>query len=153
MDRKTYLVKNTEIKRKWHIMDASGKVLGRLATEAANILRGKDKVIYTPYVDCGDFVVVTNAKKIVLTGKKLEQKLDFHFLGRSGSARYTPYSVIMEKNPEKAVILAVKGMLPKNRLASKQIKRLKVYRDDSHPHSAQFTVSDNKKKSDKQVKQ
>ena len=153
MDRKTFLVKPADIKRKWHMIDASGKVLGRLATEVANILRGKDKAIYTPYVDCGDFVVVTNARKIVLTGKKLEQKIDFHYWGHIGSAKYTPYSVIMEKTPEKAVILAVKGMLPKNRLASKQIKRLKVYRDAVHPHSAQFAVPGNKEKSSKQVKQ
>ncbi|MCX5782545.1 MAG: 50S ribosomal protein L13 [Elusimicrobia bacterium] len=141
MDRKTYLAKNTDIKRTWHLIDASGKVLGRLATEAADKLRGKGKPIYTPSVDCGDFVVVTNASKVVLTGKKLEQKFAFHFLGHPGSDRHTPYSVIMEKNPEKAVILAVKGMLPKNKLASRQIKRLKIYKNSSHPHAAQFASS------------
>ncbi len=147
MDRKTYLAKTIDIKRKWHVLDASGRVLGRLATEAANRLRGKDKAIYTPYTDCGDFVVVTNASKVVLTGKKLDQKIDFHFLGRSGSAKYTPYSVIMAKNPEKAVVLAVQGMLPKNRLASRQIKRLKVYRDNNHPHAAQFAKPEKTEKS------
>ena len=152
MDRKTFLVKPADIKRKWHMIDASGKVLGRLATEVANILRGKDKAIYTPYVDCGDFVLITNAKKIVLTGKKLEQKMDFHFWGHIGSAKFTPYSVIMEKTPERAVILAVKGMLPKNRLASRQIKRLKVFKDAVHPHEAQLAETSGNEKSSKQVK-
>lgn len=141
MDRKTYMAKTTDIKRKWHLIDASGKVLGRLATDVANKLRGRNKATYTPYVDCGDFVVVTNAQKVVLTGKKLEQKIDFRFLGRAGSAKYTPYSVIMKNNPEKAVILAVEGMLPANKLASRQIKRLKVYKNEAHPHAAQFSTT------------
>jgi large subunit ribosomal protein L13 len=140
MNKKTFLPKIDEIKREWHLIDANGKVLGRLAVEIAGILRGKKKVFYTNHIDCGDFVVVTNAKKIVLTGKKLEQKTHFSYSGYPGGTTFTPYSVLMEKQPEKALMLAVKGMLPKNKLADKQLKRLKVYKDDKHIHSAQFAL-------------
>jgi large subunit ribosomal protein L13 len=138
MNKKTYLPKEDAIERKWHLIDADGKVLGRLAVEVADILRGKKKVIYTSHIDCGDFVVVTNAKKIVLTGKKLDQKTRFTYSGYPGGAKFTPYSVLMEKNPDKALMLAVKGMLPKNKLADKQLKRLKVFKDEKHSHGAQF---------------
>jgi large subunit ribosomal protein L13 len=119
-------------------LNADGEVLGRLAVKIADILRGKNKVFYTNHIDCGDFVVVTNAKKIALTGKKLEQKTYFTYSGYPGGAKLTPYSIMMEKSPEKALMAAVKGMLPKNKLADKQIKRLKVFKDDNHNHSAQF---------------
>jgi large subunit ribosomal protein L13 len=138
MNKKTFLPKIDSIDRKWHLIDADGKVLGRLAVEIAGILRGKKKVIYTNHIDCGDFVVVVNAKKIVLTGKKLDQKTYFTYSGYPGGTKFTPYSILMEKQPEKALFAAVKGMLPKNKLADKQLKRLKVYKDESHIHSAQF---------------
>jgi large subunit ribosomal protein L13 len=120
------------------LIDASGKILGRLAVEIAELLRGKNKVFYTNHIDCGDFVVVVNASKIVLTGKKLDQKTYFTYSGYPGGAKLTPYSVLMEKSPEKALLAAVKGMLPKNKLADRQITRLKVFREDKHTHSAQL---------------
>ncbi|MDR1401249.1 MAG: 50S ribosomal protein L13 [Endomicrobium sp.] len=141
MNKNTYLPKQSMIKRKWHLVDANGKVLGRLAVEIAEILRGKDKVFYTNHIDCGDFVVVTNASKIVLTGKKLDQKTYFAYSGYPGGAKSTPYSVLMVNKPEKALIAAVKGMLPKNKLANKQITRLKVFKSGEHKHSAQVAVS------------
>ena len=144
MNKKTYLPKVDGIERKWHLIDADGKVLGRLAVEIADILRGKKKVIYTNHIDCGDFVVVTNAGKLVLTGKKPEQKMYFTFSGYPDGAKLTPYGKMMEKSPEKVLMAAVKGMLPKNKLADKQLKRLKVFRDDKHDHGAQFAVSASK---------
>lgn len=141
MNKKTYLPKQDGIERKWHLMDASGKILGRLAVEIANLLRGKGKTFYTNHMDCGDFVVITNASKIVLTGKKLDQKTYFTFSGYPGGAKLTPYSVLMQKSPEKALLAAVKGMLPKNKLADKQLTRLRVFKDDKHSHSAQLAIS------------
>ncbi|MDR3195641.1 MAG: 50S ribosomal protein L13 [Endomicrobium sp.] len=138
MNKKTYLPKQGEIERKWRLIDANGKVLGRLAVEIAELLRGKKKVFYTNHIDCGDFVVVVNASKIVLTGKKLDQKTYFTYSGYPGGAKLTPYSVLMEKSPEKALLAAVKGMLPKNKLADRQITRLKVFKEDKHTHSAQL---------------
>jgi large subunit ribosomal protein L13 len=141
MNKKTYLPKQDAIERKWHLIDASGKVLGRLAVEVAALLRGKGKTFYTNHIDCGDFVIVTNASKIVLTGKKLDQKTYFTFSGYPGGAKLTPYSVLMKKNPQKALLSAVKGMLPKNKLADRQTTRLKIFKDDKHNHSAQLAVS------------
>jgi large subunit ribosomal protein L13 len=138
MNKKTYLPKQDAIERKWHLIDANGKVLGRLAVEIAELLRGKKKVFYTNHIDCGDFVVVVNASKIVLTGKKLDQKTYFTYSGYPGGATLTPYFVLMEKNPGKALLAAVKGMLPKNKLADRQITRLKVFKEDKHTHSAQL---------------
>ena len=137
---KTYLPQKEEIKRKWHFIDAEGKVLGRLAVEVSALLRGKGKAIYTSHIDCGDFVVLTNISKIVLTGKKLEQKAAFSFSGYVGGGKLTTYSKLMVENPEKAVRIAVKGMLPQNKLADKQIKRLKLFRGAEHTHQAQATV-------------
>ena len=137
---KTYLPQKEEIKRKWHFIDAEGKVLGRLAVEVSALLRGKGKAIYTSHIDCGDFVVLTNISKIVLTGKKLEQKAAFAFSGYVGGGKLTPYSKLMVENPEKAVRIAVKGMLPQNKLADRQIKRLKLFRGAEHTHQAQVTV-------------
>ncbi|OGS19608.1 MAG: 50S ribosomal protein L13 [Elusimicrobia bacterium RIFOXYA2_FULL_50_26] len=139
INAKTHLPKVVEINRKWHHIDATGKVLGRLACEAANILRGKNKRDYTPHLDCGDFVVVTNAGKVVLTGKKLEQKIDYRHSGYSGGDVSTPYSKLMSEKPDRAITLAVKGMLAKNKLGNRQITRLKVYKTAEHPHAAQFT--------------
>lgn len=138
MKYKTYLPKQEEIKRKWHLIDADGLVLGRLATKVANVLRGKDKAIYTSHIDCGDFVVITNASKITLTGNKLKQKIDFRHSGYPSGGKYTSYEKLMADKPEKAVMLAVQGMLPDNKLAACQLKRLKVYSDADHPHAAQI---------------
>ena len=134
---KTYLPKTEEIKRKWHFIDADGQVLGRLAVRVAALLRGKRKAIYTSHVDCGDFVVVTNLAKLVLTGKKLEQKTAFSFSGYPGGGKLTPYSTLMVENPQKAFRIAVKGMLPQNKLADKQMKRLKLFKGEEHIHQAQ----------------
>jgi large subunit ribosomal protein L13 len=143
---KTYLPKPSEILRKWHLIDAKNLVLGRLASDVANRLSGKKKIYYTDFLDCGDFVVVINAAKVVLTGKKLEQKLDFRHSGYPGGDKYTVYSKLMAENPEKALRLAVKGMLPKNKLGSRMITRLKIYKDDKHPHIGQ--INSGAKKSD-----
>ncbi|MDR3071059.1 MAG: 50S ribosomal protein L13 [Endomicrobium sp.] len=144
MNKKTYLPNQDAIERKWHFVDASGKILGRLAVEIASLLRGKNKIFYTNHIDCGDFVVVVNSSKIVLTGKKLDQKTYFTYSGYPGGVKLTPYSVLMEKSPEKALIAAVKGMLPKNKLASRQITRLRVFKYDKHLHGAQLAVSQSK---------
>lgn len=138
MTTKTYLPEIKKIQRNWHFIDANGKVLGRLATVVANILRGKNKAFYTPNIDCGDFVVITNAAKVVLTGNKLEQKIDYTHSGYSGGDRHTKYKDLMATKPERAVKIAVKGMLPHNRLADRQIVRLKIFKGAEHTHSAQF---------------
>ncbi len=122
--------------RRWHHIDAKGLVLGRIATKAADLLRGKGKRTYTDFVDCGDYVVVTNAKAIKLTGDKLNQKFYFSHSGYAGGAKVTPMKRQMERDPRKIVMLAVRRMLPKNRLARKQMVRLKIYVNDKHPHSA-----------------
>jgi large subunit ribosomal protein L13 len=134
---KSYMAKPNEIDRKWYVIDAEDKVLGRLATEVATILRGKHKPIYTPHVDTGDFVIIINADKIKLTGKKLEQKQYRYHTGYPGGLKSVSYKRMMDKNPEKAVQLAVKGMLPKNSLGRQMIKKLKVYSGPEHNHEAQ----------------
>ena len=138
MNPRTYMAKTGEIQRQWHIIDGDGKVLGRVATRTAELLRGKGKRIYSNDVDCGDFVVITNAAKLVLTGDKLEQKLAYRHSGYPGGDKYTPYKRLMLEAPEKAMMFAVKGMLPKNKLAARQLTRLKIYKDASHPHAAQL---------------
>ncbi|MCL2389224.1 MAG: 50S ribosomal protein L13 [Elusimicrobia bacterium] len=135
---KTYIAKTENITRKWHLVDADRQVLGRLAVKVADILRGKSKKIYSNDVDCGDFVVVTNVKGLVLTGKKLEQKMDWTYSGYPGGLKLTPYSKLMEKNPERAFRIAVKGMLPDNKLAARQMRRLRIFKDDKHTHGAQL---------------
>ncbi|MBE6082770.1 MULTISPECIES: 50S ribosomal protein L13 [Tissierellales] len=134
---KSYMAKPTEIDRKWYVIDAEGKVLGRLATEVASILRGKKKPIYTPYVDTGDFVIIINADKVVLTGKKLEQKYYRYHSGHPGGLKEIPYEKLMAAKPEKVIELAVKGMLPKNALGRQMYRKLKVYRGPVHKHEAQ----------------
>jgi large subunit ribosomal protein L13 len=131
------MAKANEVERKWYIIDAEDKVLGRLATEIATILRGKNKPIYTPHVDTGDFVIVINADKVKLTGKKLEQKNYTYHTGYPGGLRQVSYGELMEKNPEKIIELAVKGMLPKNSLGRQMYRKLKVYRGTEHGHEAQ----------------
>jgi large subunit ribosomal protein L13 len=134
---KSYMAKPNEIDRKWYLIDAEGKVLGRLASEVASILRGKNKPIYTPHVDTGDFVIIINADKVKLTGKKLDQKEYRYHTGYPGGLKSVPYRRMMSKNPEKAIQLAVKGMLPKNSLGRQMFKKLKVYSGPEHNHEAQ----------------
>ena len=133
----TYMAKPNEVERKWYILDAAGKPLGRLATEAATLLRGKHKPTYTPNVDTGDHVIVLNAEKVVLTGNKLDQKEYIRHSGHPGGLKRTPYRELLEKRPELALEVAIKGMLPHNRLGRQMFTKLKVYRGSEHPHSAQ----------------
>ena len=139
---KTYFArKETMEARDWRLVDAEGKVLGRLATEVADLLRGKNKPIYTPHVDTGDFVVVVNADKIKLTGRKWEQKVYYRHSGYPGGLKSLTAKELLEKKPEELIRHAVKGMLPKNRLGRKMLKKLKVYADNDHPHEAQKPVT------------
>ena len=133
----TYSPKSGEITRAWLVIDASDVVLGRLAVTAATLLRGKHKAQYAPHVDTGDFVVVVNASKIALTGNKRTDKMAYRHSGRPGGLKAVPYGELLDKDPRKAVELAVWGMLPKNKLARQLIKKLKVYSGPEHPHSAQ----------------
>ena len=135
---KSYMAKTNEVERKWYVIDAEDKVLGRLATEIATILSGKNKPIYTPHVDTGDFVIVINAEKIKLTGKKWDQKSHFYHTGYPGGGKEIPYKRMVEKNPERIIELAVKGMLPKSSLGRKMIKKMKVYGGTEHKHEAQM---------------
>ncbi|MEG6616929.1 50S ribosomal protein L13 [Peptococcaceae bacterium 1198_IL3148] len=134
---KTYMAKAEEVQQKWYIIDAAGKPLGRLATEVARILRGKHKPTFTPHVDTGDFVIVINAEKTVLTGNKLDQKVYYRHSGYPGGLKETKYRDFMSTKPERAIEKAVKGMLPHNSLGAKQVKKLKVYQGAEHPHQAQ----------------
>ena len=134
---RTYMAKAQEVDRKWYIIDAANKPLGRVATEAARMLRGKHKPTFTPHVDTGDYVIVINADKVILTGKKMEQKFNYRHSGYPGGMTATPYSEFLAKKPELAMELAVKGMLPKNRLGRKMLKKLKVYAGTEHKHEAQ----------------
>lgn len=136
---KTTFPKSKEIARPWHLVNADGQILGRLATSIVRLLMGKDKKIYSPHMDCGDFVVVLNAQSVRLTGNnKLDQKIDFRHSGYPGGDTMTPYREFMKSHPDRAISLAVSGMLPKNRLRSRLMKRLKVYKSDAHPHGANF---------------
>ena len=133
----TFMAKPAEVERKWYIIDAAGKPLGRVASAAASILRGKIKPTFTPHVDCGDFVIIINADKAVLTGNKLEQKYYRHHSGYIGGLKEIQYKIMMEKNPEKAMMLAVKGMLPHNTIGANSLTRLRVYKGSEHDHAAQ----------------
>jgi len=134
---KTFVATPSNIERKWYVVDASGKTLGRLATEVALVLRGKNKPTYTPFIDTGDYVIVINASQLVLTGNKLDQKMYRHHSGYAGGLKETAYRKLMETKPEKAFELAVKGMLPKNALGRQMFKKLKVYAGAEHEHAAQ----------------
>jgi len=134
---RTHLPKVDLDQRKWHIINAEGAVLGRLAVQVANILRGKDKPIYTAHLDAGDFVVVINAEKVVLTGKKETNKKFMSYSGWKGGEKYTSVAQVRAKTPEKLIMHAVRGMVPKNRLGRVLMTKLKVYKGDQHPHSAQ----------------
>jgi large subunit ribosomal protein L13 len=133
----TYMAKSEEIERKWYVLDATDQVLGRLSTRVAEVLRGKDKPIFTPHVDTGDYVIVINAEKIKLTGKKWEQKKYYHHSGYPGGIKEIPYNKLVQKKPEFIIEKAVKGMIPHNKLGSSIIKKLKVYAGPEHPHQAQ----------------
>ena len=137
---KTFVAKEHEIEKNWHMIDASNKVLGRLATEIATILRGKNKPIFTPHMDAGDYVVVVNAERVVLTGNKLEKKTYYRHSGYVGGLKKTTAKEMLEKKPENLIKLAVKGMLPKTSLGRRQLTKLKVYAGPDHPHRAQQPV-------------
>ena len=137
MNNTTYSPKAGEIERKWYVIDATDKSLGRVATEVARLLRGKHKPTYTPNQDVGDHVIVINCKDAVLTGHKLDQKMYRHHSGFIGGMKETPARVMMDKNPEKAMFLAVKGMLPHTRLGRQMIKKLRVYAGSEHENAAQ----------------
>jgi large subunit ribosomal protein L13 len=134
---KTYLPKVNVDQRKWHVVDADGQVLGRLAVQVADVLRGKNKAIYTPHLDAGDFVVVINAEKVRLTGKKETDKLFMSYSGWRGGEKYKSVADIRAKHPERLITHAVKGMLPKNRLGDKMLTKLKVFKGPAHDHAAQ----------------
>ncbi|MDL2225191.1 50S ribosomal protein L13 [Eubacteriales bacterium OttesenSCG-928-M02] len=134
---KTYMPKKAEVERNWYVIDAEGKTFGRLASQVAYILKGKHKPIYSPHVDVGDYVIVTNADKVVFTGKKLDQKIYYKHSGYRGGLKETPYRQLMEKKPCFAFEKAVKGMLPKNALGRAMFRKLKVYAGPEHKHEAQ----------------
>ena len=136
----TFMAKANEVERKWYVIDAADKPLGKTAVKAADILRGKHRPEFTPHVDCREFVIVINASKAVLTGKKLENKYYRHHSGYIGGLKEIQYKELMEKNPEMAVMLAVKGMLPKNSIGAKSLTRLKVYAGAEHDNAAQKPV-------------
>ena len=133
----TFMANKGNIERKWYILDAAGKPLGKTATVAATLLRGKHKPEYTPHADCGDFVIVINAEKAVLTGKKLDQKYYRHHSGWVGGLKEVKYRTLMSERPELAMKLAVRGMLPKNIISKDSLTRLKIYRGGEHEHAAQ----------------
>lgn len=133
----TFMAKPAELERKWYIIDATDKPLGRVASAAASILRGKIKPTFTPNVDCGDFVIILNADKAVLTGKKLDQKYYRHHSGYIGGLKEVKYKTLMAEKPEKAMTLAIKGMLPHNTIGAKSLTRLRVYKGGEHNHAAQ----------------
>ncbi len=134
---KTYLPKEHLNQRKWHVVDAEGQVLGRLATKVASVLRGKNKPNFTSHLDCGDFVVVINADKVRLTGKKEEQKIYMTYSGYKGNEKRQSAATVREKHPERLIEHAVHGMIPRNRLGRQQMTKLKVYKGSQHPHEAQ----------------
>lgn len=134
---KTFVAKESEVEKAWHLVDAEDKVLGRLATQVAVRLRGKHKPIFTPHADTGDFVVVINAEKISLTGNKWDKKIYYHHSGYMGGLKQISAKKLLEKKPEELIRLAVKRMLPKNSMGRRQLKKLKIYAGSEHPHEAQ----------------
>lgn len=133
----TFMAKTGQVERKWLLVDAEGKTLGRLASEVAALLRGKHKPVFTPHVDSGDHVIVINAEKIVVTGDKANQKMYYRHSGWTGNLKSMNFATLMQKKPEQAVFLAIKGMIPHNRLGRAMIKKLRVYVGPEHPHAAQ----------------
>ncbi len=140
-EMKTFVAKEHEIDKKWYLIDASNKILGRLASEIAVILRGKHKAIFTTHMDAGDFVVVVNADKVALTGDKLDKKTYYRHSGYVGGLKATTAKEMLQKKPENLIKLAVKGMLPKTSLGRRQLKKLKIYTGPNHPHQAQQPVN------------
>ena len=134
---KTYSAKPQEVERKWFVVDAQGQTLGRLATRVATLLRGKHKAIYTPHIDCGDYVIVVNAEKVAVTGHKLDDKIYYRHSNYPGGLRQVTLRRQLQIHPERVIESAVRGMLPKNRLGRKMFKKLKVYAGPEHPHQAQ----------------
>ncbi|MDO4568433.1 MAG: 50S ribosomal protein L13 [Clostridia bacterium] len=134
---KTYMAKGETVERKWYVVDAEGMVLGRLASQVASILRGKHKPIFTPHVDTGDFVVIINADKVVLTGRKLDQKKYYHHTGYVGGIKEVSYRTLLQKKPEFVVYEAIRLMMPKGPLGRQMLKKVKIYRGSTHRHAAQ----------------
>ena len=137
MNNTTYMANSNNIEKKWYIIDASGKPLGRVASEAAKLLRGKHKPTFTPNVDTGDHVIILNAKDVILTGKKLDQKVYRHHTGYIGNMKETSARSMLQDKPEKAMMLAIKGMLPKNRLGRQMINKVRIYSGSEHENQAQ----------------
>ena len=140
---KTYQAKKEELDRKWYLVNAEGKVLGRLSTELVKVLKGKNKPTYTPHMDTGDFVVVVNAGKVTLTGKKMKDKIYYHHTGYPGGIKEMNAEKLLAKKPTEMIRMAVRGMLPKNSLGRQMIRKLKIYAGPSHPHEAQKPVAIN----------
>ncbi len=136
----TYMAKAGEVERKWYVVDAADKPLGRVAVQVADLLRGKNKPTFTPHVDCGDFVIVINAEKAVLTGKKLQKKYYYHHTGYIGHMKAVRYDTLMNEKPEFAIQTAVKGMIPDNTIGRKALTRLRVYKGSEHKHQAQQPI-------------
>lgn len=134
---KTYSTKASDIKRQWHVVDASDKILGRLASETAKLLMGKHKPIYVPHLDTGDYVIIINASQVRVTGRKAKQKVYYRHSGYPGGLKTTSYEKMMQTHPTRVLEHAIKGMLPHNRLGAKMLKKLRVYTGDAHPHLAQ----------------
>lgn len=140
-DKSTHFFRQDEIEQKWYLVDAQGQTLGRIASRVAKVLRGKHKPIFTPNADAGDFVIVINAEKVKVTGKRTEMKDYFHYTGYPGGAVFESFKDMLKKNPEKVIERAVKGMLPHTRLGRQTLKKLKVYTGTEHPHGAQKPVA------------
>jgi len=138
---RTYVAKPADIERRWYVVDAEGQTLGRLASQVASILRGKNKPIFTPFLDTGDHVIIVNAEKIVVTGRKMDKKLYYHHSGYPGGMKVTSFRKMMQIKPERAIERAVRGMLPHNRLGRAMGRKLKVYAGPAHPHEAQQPVA------------
>jgi large subunit ribosomal protein L13 len=134
---KTYSAKKENVEHNWYVVDATDKTLGRISTEIANRLRGKHKPVYTPHVDTGDYIVVVNAEKVKVTGNKATDKMYYHHTGYPGGIKSVSFDKLIDKAPERAIEAAVKGMMPKNKLATAMLAKLKVYAGSEHPHSAQ----------------
>jgi len=137
---KSYQAKKEEVDRQWYLVNAEAKILGRLATELAKILRGKNKPAFTPHVDTGDFVIVINAGKVVLTGKKMKDKIYYHHTGYPGGIKETPAEKLLTRRPTEMLRMAVKGMLPKTSLGRQMLRKLKIYAGPKHPHEAQKPI-------------
>ncbi len=134
---KTYAAKESEVERRWYLVDAKGQILGRMATRIADVLRGKHKPQYTPHVDTGDFVIVVNAEKVVVTGKKAEQKVYQRFSGYPSGLKRIKYADVLNRHPDRIIRLAVQRMIPKTKLGYKVLRKLKIYSGSDHPHKAQ----------------